>query len=102
MDAYALGCRLGMLKAAYDGRKGPKFKVLDKNRVKLKPEERTLVMKRKAIWHHGPHGEATPAVWKSVVKGKPWYVTSTHRAMNTAPTLKGEINRYHKFIKSTA
>ena len=76
---------------------------LKKSKVPLTPEERAEVMKRKAVWHHGPNGEETPAVWKSVdKKGKTTYVTNTHRAYNTAPTLKGAINRYHKFIKSTA
>lgn len=82
--------------------KGPRYKTLDRNRVKLTPEERAKVMDGGATWNHGPHGEATPAVWKAVVKGKPWYVTNTHRAMNVRPTLKGAISRYHRFIKGTA
>ena len=81
-----------------------KFKKLEDNKVALTPEERKKVMKSKAVWHHGPNGEETPAVWKSVDKktGKITYITHTHRAYNTAPTLKGAISRYHKFIKSTA
>jgi hypothetical protein len=60
-------------------------------------------MKRKAVWHHGPNGEETSAVWKSKNKdGSFTYVTHTHRAFNTAPTLKGAINRFHKFIKGTS
>ena len=80
------------------------FKVLKQNQVPLTPEERSEVIKRKATWNHGPNGEPSPAVWKSVNKktGKTTYVTHTHRAFNTAPTLKGAINRYHKFIKTTA
>ena len=79
------------------------FQKLQKNKVSLTAEEREEVMKRKAIWHHGPNGEETPAVWKSVDKnGKATYVTNTHRAYNTAPTLKGAIGRYHDFIKGTA
>lgn len=75
-----------------------------KHKVVLTPEERAMVMKRKAVWHHGPKGEATPAVWKSVNKktGKTTYITNTHRAMNTSHSLLGAIDRYHKFIKSTA
>ena len=80
------------------------FKVLQENKVPLTPEERNLVMQRKATWHHGPNGEETPAVWKSFnpKTKETTYITNTHRAYNTASTVKGAINRYHKFIKGTA
>lgn len=90
------------LTEAYDGRKGPKFKALKKGKVPLDPEERKLCMDRKAVWHHGPGGAETAAVWKSVIGGKTWYVTNTHRAMNVTPTLKGTIRQFHDFIKGTA
>lgn len=81
-----------------------KFKNLQKNKKPLTDEERDEVMRSKATWHHGPKGEETPAVWKSVCPktGKCTYVTNTHRAYNTASTLKGAIGRYHDFIKGTA
>jgi len=83
-------------------RKG-QFKKLQDNKVPLTPEERQQVMDAKAVWHHGPNGEGTPAVWKSVdKKGKATYVTNTHRAYNDRPTLKAAIRRYHDFIKGTA
>lgn len=86
--------------------KHPEFKVMKKYQVDLTPEERAEVIKRKAVWHfhHGRDGksQATPAVWKSVVHGRTWYTTNTHRAYNTAPTLKGAIGRFHDFIQSTA
>ena len=79
------------------------FASLKQRRVPLTPEERKLVMGRGAVWHHGPNEEDTPAVWKSEGSdGKTVYVTNTHRAYNTAPTLDGAIARFHKFIKSTA
>lgn len=80
------------------------FKTLQKNKVDLTPEERAEVMKSKAVWHHGPNGSPSPAVWKSVnpKTGKTTYITHTHRAYNTAPTLKGAIGKYHSFIKTTA
>lgn len=81
---------------------GPDFKTLKKHKVDLEPDERSEVMKRKAVWHFSHLKSATPAVWKSVVGGKTWYVTNTHRAYNSTPTLKGAIGRYHAFIKSTA
>jgi len=94
-----MDCHLFLIKEAT---KGPKWETLKKNKVKLTPEERKQVMDAKAVWHHGPNGEATPAVGKAVVDGKTWYETHTHRAYNVRPTLKGAISRYHKFIKGTA
>ncbi len=79
------------------------FKSLEKYKKPLTDDERNVVMKSKAVWHHGPKGEATPAVWKSInKKGKCTYITHTHRAYNTATTLKGAIKRYHDFIKGTS
>jgi hypothetical protein len=80
----------------------PTWKTFKKHKVKLTPEERKQVMDAKAVWHHGPNGEETPAVSKAIINGKPWYETHTHRAINVRPTLKGAISRYHKFIKDTA
>lgn len=79
------------------------FEILQKNKIPLTSEEREECMGREAVWHHGPKGEATPAVWKGKdSNGKLWYVTNTHRAYNKAPSLKGAIGRYHNFIKGTA
>ncbi len=79
------------------------FDKLEDNKVVLTDDERTKVMDADAVWHHGPNGAPSPAVWKSVdKKGKVTYVTHTHRAYNTAPTLKGAIGRYHNFIKGTS
>ena len=86
----------------YKGGKGPKFKTLSDNKKPLTEEERTKVMKEKATWHHGKNGEATPAIWKSEVNGKTWYVTNTHRAYNVCDNLDLAIDRYHDFIKGTA
>ena len=91
-----------ILSEKYDGRSGPDFKTLKKNKVSLSKEEREEVIKSKATWNHGPKGQPSPAVWKSEVKGKTWYVTHTHRAFNVTSTLKGTIKRYHDFIKGTA
>lgn len=99
--------KLDLILSEYTSGKGPKFDTLEKNKIKLTPDERDEVMKAKAIWHHGPqdkngNGAPSPAVWKANVKGKDWYITNTHRAYNVSPTLKGSIGRYHKFIKGTA
>ncbi len=81
--------------------KGPAMVTLKKNKVKLTDDERNEVMKAKAVWHHGPKGEATPAVWKSIIKGETWYVTNTHRAYQAKKTLKAAIKAFD-FIKTTA
>ncbi|HAM40061.1 MAG TPA: hypothetical protein DCP69_01645 [Candidatus Omnitrophica bacterium] len=78
------------------------FQVLKENKKPLSKAERDVVMKAKAVWHHGPNGEKTPAVWKSEINGKPVYVTNTHRAYQDAPTVKGAISKFHKTIKGTA
>ena len=80
------------------------MQVLKDNRVPLSNEERKIVMERDATWHHGQNGERTPAVWKSLNKktGKVTFITNTHRAYNTSNSVRGAINRYHKFIKGTA
>lgn len=79
------------------------FKMLQKNKKSLTDEERSECMSKKATWHHGNKGAPSPAVWKSVNKnGKVTYITNTHRAYNTADSLKGAIKRYHDFIKGTA
>lgn len=78
------------------------FERLKASRIELTDAERDRVMSSGATWHHGPNGEETPAVWKAVLGERVVYVTNTHRAYNTAPTLKGAISRYHNFIKGTA
>lgn len=84
-------------------KKKSEFQKLQDNKVELTPEERKECMDKKATWRHGPNGSPSPAVWKSVDEdGKTTYITNTHRAYNTAPTLKGAIGKYHSFIKGTA
>lgn len=79
------------------------YATLKKNKKPLSDEEREQVMKADAVWHKGPKGEATPAVWKSVNKdGKSTYITDTHRAFAAEKSLKAAISKYHSFIKGTA
>lgn len=80
----------------------PEFKTLKANKKPLEDEEREKVMSAKAVWHHGLKGAASPAVWKSVVNGKTWFVTNTHRCFQVRPTLAGAISAYHSVVKETA
>jgi hypothetical protein len=79
----------------------PEIETLKKNQRSLDPDERVQVMKAGAVWHHGPDGEASPAVKKAVVKGKTWYWCNTHRAGQVRPTLKGAIRAFD-FVKTTS
>jgi hypothetical protein len=79
----------------------PEMKTLKLNRVELDDDERKQVMRRGAVWHHGPKGKASPAVWKSEVRGKTYFVCNTHRAAAVKPTLKGAIRAFD-FIKTTS
>ena len=85
-----------------NNKKGPDFKTLKKNKVKLSDEERKEAMDADAVWHPGNHDNPVCAIWKSEVNGKIYYGTNTHRAFNIAPTLKGAIGKYHSYIKGTA
>ncbi len=86
-----------------ESKKKSHIRVLKDNLTPLSEEEKEKVIKEKAVWHHGPNGEESPAVWKSKdSKGKITYVTNTHRAYQDSPTLDGAIKAFHDFIKSTA
>jgi len=80
-----------------------KFAALQANKKPLTDEERKKVMESGAVWHHGPGGKESPAVWKSSdSKGNPVYVTHTHRAFAAEKTLGAAIRKFHSFIKDTA
>jgi hypothetical protein len=83
--------------------KGPEMDTLKDHRTTLSDEERSEVMKGKAVWHPGnKNGKPTPAVWKSVVDGKTWYVTNTHRCYQAKTTLKGAISAFHNGVKQSS
>lgn len=78
------------------------LKVYKDNRIPLDKDERAEVMKRGAVWHHGPNGERSPAVWKGKNgKGEVKFICNTHRACQIKDTLKGAIKAFD-FIKTTA
>lgn len=79
----------------------PGLKVLKDNRVELDDKERKEVMRRKAVWHPGNKDKPVPAVWKSVVRGRTYFVVNTHRAFQAKKTLKAAIRAFD-FIKTTS
>ena len=81
--------------------RAPKLKVLKDNRTDLTDMERRKVMSRGAVWHPGNKDRPIPAVWKSVVNGRTWYVCNTHRAYQAKRSIAAAINAF-KFIKTTA
>lgn len=81
---------------------GTEFEKYKKHKVPLTDEERKICFDRKAVWNNGPNRSEIPAVWKSVIDGKPTYITNTHRAWRKSNTLKGAIKEFHDFIKGTA
>jgi hypothetical protein len=82
-------------------KKEPSYETLEKNKKQLTKEERKKVMDAGAVWHHGPNGEETPAVWKSEVDGKTYFVCATHRCCAIRNSLDASINSYD-FIESTS
>lgn len=79
-----------------------KYSDLKNNKIPLDPEERKTVMDKGAVWNFSHLNSPTPGIWKARTKnGKIVYGCNTHRAMATAPTLKGALGKW-AFIKSTA
>lgn len=73
------------------------FEKLKKHKVDLSKDERATVKEKGAEW-----SDDRSAVFKSVIDGKSYYTTHTHRAYNCCPTLAGACERFHSFIKGTA
>lgn len=95
--------RMVLLAKSVGAKRKSEIALLKENRVPLTPEERAEVMQAKAVWHWGPHGEATPAIWKSKhpTTGVVQYF-SFSRIYKVASTLKGAIGDFHKHVKQFA
>ena len=100
-DVYPLDKSRAPRAESLEEARAPKLDVLKDNRTELDPAERRKVMAAKAVWHHGPGGKESPAVWKSVVRGTTWFVCNTHRCYRAAKTLSKAVRDF-KFIKTTA
>ncbi len=80
----------------------PAHKVLKDNVVDITDAERSKIMSAKAVWHHGKDGNATPAIKKSVVRGKTYYWSATHRCFMSAETLAKAIKDFFKTVKPSS
>ena len=88
------------------------FETLKKNKIPLTDEERKEVFKTDAVWHYGYSTDPNTgrkvkkvsAIWKSKnpKTGKIVYGSNTHRAFQTAKSLKSAIKVFHDFIKGTS
>lgn len=74
----------------------PELKTLKKNKI---DEEREQAMKAGCVWHYAGR---VCAIWKSIVNGKTWYGSNTHRCYQCHPTLKAAINSFHKVVEPSA
>lgn len=81
---------------------GPQLSTLKDHQVKLTDDERSKVMAAKAVWHHGPGGESSPAIKKAVVRGKTYYFSNTHRCYQIATTLKKAISDFFKTVEPSS
>lgn len=81
--------------------KKSEMEVLKANKIPLDDKERDKVMKAGAVWHHGPGGKESPAVWKSKnSSGKIKYVCNTHRMYQVRDTLSAAIKTYDRVKQS--
>jgi len=78
------------------------IKTLKDHQKPLSEPERQQVMKAKAVWHMGKDGGPSPAVKKSVVRGRTYFWSATHRCYQSASTLKQAIRDFHKVVEPSA
>lgn len=79
------------------------IKDVKKRKIPLEPTERKKAMDAGAVWHHGPNGKETCAIWKSKkANGDIIYGCNTHRLWQYANTLDGAIKKFHDVVKDTA
>lgn len=83
-----------------ESKRRPSLDKLKEHRVELDPQERNMVIRKRAVWPN-ESGKPVPGVWKAVIEGTPWYVCNTHRAAAIKPTLRGAIKAF-EFIKTTS
>ena len=97
------GKEINISMRAYDFlTEAPNYTTLEKNKTLLDGDERQKAMDAGAVWHNGPKGKETCAIWKGKdSKGQIWYVCNTHRCYKTAKTLAGAIKNFD-YVKTTA
>ena len=75
----------------------PDLAILKKHRKPLDSAERSRVEASKAVWSDG-----APGVWKSVINGKTWYVSNTHRAYQANKDLKTACKSFIEIVEPSS
>ena len=63
------------------------------------PELKTLKAHTRSLSAEERQAAGEAAIRKSVVNGKTWYWSATHRAYQVRPTLKAAITAYWKIVE---
>ncbi len=63
------------------------------------PEIKTLKANLKKLDDHEREAAGEAPIKKSVVNGKTWYWSTTHRCYQARPTLKAAVNAYWKIVE---
>jgi hypothetical protein len=74
---------------------------LKRNRRPLSPSEKREAMAAGCVWHTGPGGKTSCAIWRSVRGGKSVFVSNTSRCYRVSDTLKDAIKEF-EFVRSTS
>jgi hypothetical protein len=91
-----------VLKESVSLEESPEFKTLKDNKVDLEDAERKEAMDAGCVWNFSHHAKPSCAIWKSVVRGKTYYGSNTHRCYQAHSTLKAAIKSFHDVVEPSS